>query len=87
MLYPPIKKLMESVDSRYTLVIATAKRAREIAQMQTTDLTDSYKLVKCASNKPVTIAINEIAQGKIKFVRTEKAPKRKNENEFIDINE
>ncbi|MBE7027456.1 MAG: DNA-directed RNA polymerase subunit omega [Ruminococcaceae bacterium] len=30
MLYPSIMKLMEKTGSRYSLVIATAKRAREI---------------------------------------------------------
>lgn len=54
MLYPEISKLMETegIDSRYSLVIATAKRARQIAA-------DSKE------DKVVSRAIDEIAEGKI----------------------
>jgi len=63
MIDPPIGSLMEKVDSRYTLVVAAAKRARQ--------LTDgSHKLTKYSSDKPVSIAINEISEGKITYVRT-----------------
>ena len=30
MLYPEISKLMEGLDSRYSLVVLTAKRARQL---------------------------------------------------------
>ena len=63
MIYPSINKLMEKVDSRYTLVVATAKRARVIAE-------GSPKLVKTVSDKPVTIAVNEIYENKVSYVRT-----------------
>ena len=56
MLYPEIGKLMEGLDSRYSLVIVTAKRARQLAQSSANDKTVSY-------------AINEIANGKIKCVK------------------
>ncbi len=63
MIEPPIGSLMEKVDSRYTLVVAAAKRARQ--------LTDgSHKLTKCNSDKPVTVAISEISEGKITYIRT-----------------
>ena len=54
MLYPEISKLMETegIDSRYSLVIATAKRARQIA-------------AEDKSDKVVSRAIDEIADGKI----------------------
>ena len=62
MLYPEISKLMEGMDSRYSLVIATAKRARQLAA-------DS------ADDKTVSRAINEIANGKIRCVKkSEEAP-------------
>ena len=64
MLNPPINKLLEKVDSRYTLVVATSKRAREI-------IDGSEKLIKISSAKPVTIATNEIAEDKIKYKRLE----------------
>ncbi|MDK2799890.1 MAG: DNA-directed polymerase subunit omega [Clostridiales bacterium] len=63
MIYPSINLLMEKVDSRYTLVVATAKRARLIAE-------GAPKLVNCNSDKPVTIAVNEIAENKITYHRT-----------------
>lgn len=63
MIDPSINDLMKKVDSRYTLVVATSKRARQ--------LTDgAHKLTKCNSEKTVTIAINEINEDKITYVRT-----------------
>lgn len=62
MIEPSISELLEKVDSRYTLVVAAAKRAREI--------TDGANiLVSCNSDKPVTIAINEINENRISYVR------------------
>ncbi|RCX17987.1 DNA-directed RNA polymerase subunit omega [Anaerobacterium chartisolvens] len=63
MIEPPINSLMTKVDSRYTLVVAAAKRARQLAD-------GAHKLTKCNSDKPVTIAINEINEDKITYVRT-----------------
>ncbi|RKD27840.1 DNA-directed RNA polymerase subunit omega [Caminicella sporogenes DSM 14501] len=60
MLYPSINELLKKVDSRYTLVIATAKRARQ--------LIDGYeKLTDLESNKPVSIATQELYEGKITY--------------------
>ncbi len=64
MIYPPLSSLLSKVDnSRYTLVVATAKRARQLSD-------GSHKLTRCASEKPVTIALNEINENKITYVRT-----------------
>ena len=63
MIYPPISSIMGKVDSRYTLVVATAKRARQLTEGE-------HRLTKCNSDKPVTIAINEISENKITYVRT-----------------
>ncbi len=63
MIYPPLSSLLEKVDCRYTLVVETAKRARQIVD-------GAQKLVRCASEKPVTIALNEINEGKITYIRT-----------------
>lgn len=66
MIYPPMSKLLKKVDSRYTLVIVAAKRARM--------LTDgSPKLTKFESEKDVTVSIHEIAEGSISFHRIIKA--------------
>lgn len=64
MLNPPINKLLEKVDSRYTLVVAASKRAREIVE-------GSPKLINVDSSKPVTIATYEIAEEAIKCSRSE----------------
>lgn len=57
---PPIDELMKKVDSKYTLVVATAKRAREIQKT-------GIVFTECDSDKPVTIAINEINENKVTF--------------------
>ena len=56
MLYPPIADLLEQVDGRYLLVNVIAKRAREIAQ----DANDNDVNLP---EKPVTMAIREVAAG------------------------
>lgn len=58
MLYPPISELLKHVDSRYLLVNVVARRARQIsieAEMNHEQLTE----------KPVTMAIQEVADGKL----------------------
>ena len=49
------------VQSRYSIVLATAKRAREIIAGQ-------EPLVNTASNKPLSIAVDELYSGKVKIV-------------------
>ncbi len=68
MIYPSINTLMEKVDSRYTLVVVAAKRARQIAE-------GSPVLTKEISEKSVTTAINEIFENKIGFVRIKESIK------------
>lgn len=63
MIEPPINSLLKKVDSRYTLVVAAAKRARQLAD-------GAVKLTKHNSDKPVTVAIHEIDENKITYVRT-----------------
>ena len=53
------------VNSRYSIVMATAKRAREI-------IDGNMPLVDAKSNeKPLSIAIDELNQAKIKIVGEE----------------
>ncbi|MDF2636066.1 MAG: DNA-directed polymerase subunit omega [Pelosinus sp.] len=63
MIYPSLDVLVTKVDSKYTLVVLAAKRAREIMDGATT-------LVDSKSNKQVTIALEEVAQDKISYERT-----------------
>ena len=58
MVKPTVAELLEKVDNRYTLVIATAKRARQIS--------DGDKvLTKTADVAAVSIAADEIEDGKV----------------------
>lgn len=72
----------EAVTSRYTVVIAAAKRARQII-----DGDESMTDVEVDSNKPVSIAVEEIREGKISVVPegqgTKLKPKKKNEEHEI----
>ncbi len=58
MLYPPMAELLKHVDSRYLLVNVVARRAR---QLSIEAEQEKYKL----EEKPVTLAIREVADGKL----------------------
>ena len=58
MLYPAMKTLLEQVPSRYELVNVVACRARQIA-------TEAEIAGEPLEDKPVTIAIHEVAEGKV----------------------
>ena len=60
MVKPSVAELLDKVNDRYSLVIATAKRARHIAQG------DEVK-VKTDDVSPVTIAADEINEGKVEI--------------------
>lgn len=57
---PTVNDLLEKATNRYELVIATARRAREIAagDKPKTDVKE---------DSPVTLAANEIAEGKVQI--------------------
>ncbi|SDD39738.1 DNA-directed RNA polymerase subunit omega [Sporomusa acidovorans] len=61
--HPILEDLLQKVDCKYTLAVLAAKRAREIIE-------GSEILVETKSAKPVSIALEEIVQGKIKYQRT-----------------
>ena len=56
MLYPPVAELLKKVDSRYLLVNLVAHRARQIAA-------EAEATGEHLTEKPVTLAINEVAEG------------------------
>ena len=66
MLYPSINEIREKVDSKYTLVVLAAKRARDIVDEYPV-LTDS-----CDNEKPVSEAAYEISEDLITYSREEK---------------
>lgn len=65
MIKPGITELSRCVDSRYTLVAMAAKRARMIGSK--TEEKDG----KFMANKPVSTAADEIASGRIGYVRSQ----------------
>ena len=58
MLYPAMSKLNSHVPNRYMLVNGVARRARQIAD-------DADEAGIQLDEKPVTLAIHEVADGKI----------------------
>lgn len=75
MLYPSIIDLMEKAGSRYSLVIAAAKRARQISEkvFRETD-------VGLDGARSITEAVKEIAEGKVEIINSDN-------NETIDAEE
>ena len=57
MLYPAMNKLTEHIPNRYMMVNVVARRARQIAE-------EAEKNEEHLEEKPVTMAINEVAEGK-----------------------
>lgn len=58
MLYPSMKELLKNIDNRYLLVNVAARRARDIAKEADQDN-------EPLDEKPVKLAINEIASGEL----------------------
>lgn len=58
MLYPAMNELLKQVPSRYQLVNVVAVRARQIA-------TEAEDAGIPLEDKPVSIAIREVAEGKV----------------------
>jgi len=62
MIYPSIDVLLGKVDSKYTLVIAAAKRGRQLRSGSKKTIDDNFR-------KEVTTALHEIERGKIVYER------------------
>lgn len=57
---PTVTDLLKIADNRFELVIATSKRARKIAEGEKV-------LTRVKERSTVTLAANEIAEGKVKI--------------------
>ena len=75
MIYPSMASLLKKVDSRYTLVMLASKRARMLTE-------GAQKLTSVNSPKDVTIAINEIFEGKVGYHRIAR-PGAEEETTFV----
>lgn len=62
MIYPSIDELLKRVDSKYTLVVAAAKRGRQLRN-------GSKKTIDQIYSKDVTTALHEIELGNIEYER------------------
>ncbi|MCI5772834.1 MAG: DNA-directed RNA polymerase subunit omega [Clostridiales bacterium] len=59
---PPISELVKKAECRYTLVVESSKRAREL-------VAGAQPLVDPKDRKPVAIAVDEINRGLLTFHR------------------
>lgn len=63
MIYPTLNSLMTKVDSKYTLVIEVAKRARQL-------VSGAKPLIEYnedSLDKPVSVAVQEVEQGLVVY--------------------
>lgn len=58
MVKPAVTELLKKVDNSYSLVIMTAKRARQIAEGEA-------PMTNVQEKSPVTLAVNEIYEDKV----------------------
>lgn len=78
------ESLDDSMLSRYTIIIAAAKRARQLVD-GSQPLVDNVKV-----DKPVSIAVNELYNSKIKIIShnpDEEEAKAEEENEKHELSE
>ncbi len=64
MFNPDLRNVLKNKTSRYSLVTAVAKRAREIAG-------DAQENGEILEEKPVSLALDEIINGKFRIVEPE----------------
>jgi DNA-directed RNA polymerase subunit omega len=57
---PPLEELLDRVDNKYALVIIASKRARQLKE-------GSLPMVDIDSANPVSVALEEVATGKVRF--------------------
>lgn len=65
------------VNSRYSIVMATSKRARQI-------IGGEEPLVKAAGKKPLSVAIEELNQAKIRILSEEEAQQQRQQEELME---
>lgn len=73
MVKPTVQELLTKAKNRYELVIATSKRARQISS-------GAEVKTKVKEESSVTLAANEIAEGKIDIIEPEEVRKEVVEN-------
>lgn len=81
MIHPSYKEMIEKINagqdmdeaplvtSRYSIVLATAKRARQLIAGAEPFVEDCYEADK--KRKPLSVAVDELYEGKVHIVREE----------------
>lgn len=84
MIHPSYSELMQAinsehdaneaplVNSRYSVVLATSRRARQI-------IAGAEPMVKAAGKKPLSIAVEEMYEGKVKILPEDETPEEETE--------
>ena len=73
MVKPTVSDLLKNVDNRFELVVATAKRARQLSK-------GDKPLVDKEEASTVTLAADEIAAGKVIVAEENEAIEENNQN-------
>ena len=68
MINPSVVDLLKKVEDRYSLVIVTSRRARQI-------IDGAKPLTSVSSKKPLTLAINEVHEGEISYHKCDEGNK------------
>ena len=74
MVKPTVQELLTKAKNRYELVIATSKRARQIAE-------GAEVKTAVKEESAVTLAANEIAEGKVEIIEPEEMKEDDEEGE------
>ena len=77
MVKPTVKELLKHAENRFALVIATSRRARQIAN-------GDKKLTEVDAESPVTLAANEINEGKVEIYKADEVYDE-DENEDVTL--
>lgn len=77
MVKPTVQELLTKAKNRYELVIATSKRARQISS-------GADVKTKVKEESAVTLAANEIEEGKIEIIKPEEDREEVVENNFVE---
>ncbi len=64
MLRPAVNEILKNGESPYSLVVGVAKRARQITE-------ESEEEKRILVDKPVKLAVEEFAEGKVKLVEAD----------------
>lgn len=81
MVKPTVNELLEHAENRFALVIGASKRARQLADGE-------ERLTDVQDESPVTVAANEINEGKVVIIsENEEQDSEEQDNEIKNIEE